>query len=194
MVNPEPEFRERWIKSRLNLDHHHPDVAKLESAIFLFCSGFAANPMRGQKLVIFGNNGVAKTKCCRAVKRWVHERKLELPLVQGEDLNAAVVECCMVNWAQRVDRMMAGDWDISHLISVPMAIIDDIGAEHDPTHVGAEKLYVILESREFKWTLITTNTSPDLWEEKFERRIADRLLRNSVMLDLSNVPSYSINT
>lgn len=195
MKNADEEFKRRWINSRLNLDKHHPDVARLEHETFEFCRGFCANPVRGKRLIVFGNNGVAKTKCARAVKRWVYERAQELPLVTSEDgTGAALVECIMVNWAHRVDRMFSGDWDIERYFTVDMLIVDDIGAEHDPNKSSLEKLYLILERRERKWTWINTNFPPDKWEEKFERRVADRLFRNSIHLDLTNVPSYSVNT
>jgi DNA replication protein DnaC len=72
-----------------------------------------------------------------------------------------------------------------------MAIIDDIGAEHDPSGYGREQLYLILSRREFRWNIITTNLNPSGWHERIERRIASRLYRNADHLDMSNVPDFS---
>ena len=97
----------------------------------------------------------------------------------------------MVNWPRRVDEMKAGDWSVDGLEEADLLILDDVGAEHDPSKVGLEKLYLILERREWRWTIVTTNEAPQFWEEKFERRIADRLMRNCEHVDLSDLPSYA---
>jgi hypothetical protein len=54
-----------------------------------------------------------------------------------------------------------------------------------------EKLYLILERRVAKWTVITTNVPPESWESKFERRIASRFLRNARHVSLADVPDYN---
>lgn len=123
----------------------------------------------------------------------MRDRAIDLPLVIGE-YGAMLAECTMVNWSEQVNAFKSGEWETEHLTEPAMLILDDIGAEHDPSKCGAEKLYMVLERREWKWTLITTNISASHWEQRFERRISDRLLRNSAIVDLTKVPSYSINT
>lgn len=193
------QFKRNWINKRLGLDHHHPDLAKLEDGVWDFCRGFAMNPKHGngKRLVIFGNNGVSKSRCARAIAKWVREKAIDLPLVPGYlpgDENMSTVSCELINWAEQVGRFKEGNWDIDALINIPMLILDDIGAEHDPSKAAQEKLYLILDRRERRWTVVTTNVVLSHWESRFERRVADRLFRNSTIIDLSRVPSYSQRT
>lgn len=172
------------------MQHYHPDVLKLENAIWKFCLGFSKNPRRGNRVVIFGKNGNGKSKSVRAVKRWVNERAIDLPFVIHND-SVAMATCTLINWASQVDQFKNGDWDIEEFIETDLLIIDDVGAEHDPSKAGAQKLYLILERREWKWTIITTNSPPSAWNTKFELRLADRLFRNCEHVDLSELPSFS---
>jgi DNA replication protein DnaC len=186
-------FKRNWINKRLNLDHHHPDLIHLEESIWSFCRGIAINPKQGKRYVIFGNNGTGKSRCSKAVSKWIKDRAMDLPLVDADE-GVRIVDCELVNWAVRVSAFYDGDFNIEPLFTATILILDDIGAEHDPKKIGVEKLYELLERREKKWTLITTNLPPKTWESRFERRISDRLFRNSVHVDLTNVTSYSINT
>jgi DNA replication protein DnaC len=75
-------------------------------------------------------------------------------------------------------------------IDASLLALDDVGAETDRHHVGTGKLCQILSRRERRFTIVTTNIQPDFWEVKFDRRVSDRFLRNSIVVDLSAVPSY----
>jgi len=72
-----------------------------------------------------------------------------------------------------------------------LLILDDVGAENDPWKVCADALCQILSRREQMFTVITTNVMPMAWGEKFDARICDRFLRNSVVIDLSDVKPYT---
>lgn len=193
MLNADDKFKRTWLKSRLGLTHHHCDLSRLEEEIFRFCQGFARSPWRGRRLVIYGNNGNGKSRTARAVQKWVDDRAVDLPLVNADE-GMRLCNSVLVNWAEQVDRFKQGLWEIGDLLDASLLIIDDIGAEHDPTKVGVEKLYLILERRANKWTLVTTNLFPKQWENQFDRRIADRLFRHADHVDLTRVPSYSIHT
>lgn len=104
------------------------------------------------------------------------------------------IDCVFVNWAARVSEFKSGSWGIDDMLDATVLILDDIGAEHDPTRAAVEKLYLILEHRENRHTWVTTNIPPGGWEQRFDRRIADRLFRNSVHVDMAKCPSYSPNT
>ena len=189
----EPEFKRQWINKRLGLDRHHPSVVELEGAVWDFCRAVADNPRRGKRYVVSGNNGCAKTRCARAIRKWIDDRAIDLPLVDCES-GLRTIDCLMVNWAERVGLMKQGHWDIDDMTDATVLILDDIGAEHDPSRAGVEKLYLVLENREKRHTWITTNLPPAQWEGRFDRRVADRLFRNSLHIDMSKCPSYSVNT
>jgi DNA replication protein DnaC len=91
-----------------------------------------------------------------------------------------------------VDDFKGGDYSVlGDMFEVDLLVIDDIGAEHDPSKSGVNKLCQILSRRETKFTVITSNISPAHWPERFDTRIADRLLRNSEVIELWSVPSYA---
>lgn len=194
MVRSSAAFRSNWLETRLRLNHHHPVIKKLEDVVWEFCVGFITNPARGKRLLLYGNNGTGKTRVSRAICRWVDERSHNMPLMETND-GQRVVESAFSFWPETVDLWKdRKDWNIDYLIDADLLVIDDIGAEHDPSKIGTEKLFRILERREKKWTIVTTNVIPTAWEERFERRVADRLFRNFTHVDLTQVPSYSINT
>lgn len=96
------------------------------------------------------------------------------------------------NWPAVVDGFKQSRWEvIEDMIPSQLLVLDDLGAEHDPSKIGTEKLYLILERREHCWTVITTNVSPDSWELKFERRVSSRFLRNARHISLADVPDYN---
>lgn len=78
------------------------------------------------------------------------------------------------------------------LMDHELIVLDDVGAENDPWKVCADKLCQIMSRRESKFAVVTTNAAPDKWTEVFDGRITDRFLRNSVLVDLSGVPSYAL--
>lgn len=182
-----------WLDKRLNLEPTHPDLHLLEDAIFRFACEFAANPRRGRRIVIHGANGTGKSRSMRAIKRFIDDRAIDMPLIYSSD-SPAIPDCVLVNWPARVDEFKSGLWTIDDLCECALLLLDDLGAEHDPSGVGTAKLYQILERRECRWTIITSNLTPDYWTAKWERRITDRLLRRAQLVDLSNVPSYSPQT
>lgn len=112
-----------------------------------------------------------------------------IPLVTCES-NSKIADAVFAHWPTVVDGFKTGQWDLTDLFNASLLVIDDIGAEHDPSKVGIEKLYMLLERRAAMWTIITTNIVPDLWEQRFERRIADRFFRNFYHIDLTDVPSF----
>lgn len=118
-----------------------------------------------------------------------------MPLVYRKDMNDEVglAWTQYAHWPSVIDEFQKTQ-DIAvieELNICSVAIIDDIGAEHDPSGFGREQLYLILSRREFRWNVISTNFPPEEWHNKFERRIASRLFRNAEHIDLSDVPDFS---
>ena len=98
-----------------------------------------------------------------------------------------------VNWPEVVDGFKEGLYGVvQDCFESSLLIIDDIGAEHDPSKNAADKVCQILSKREHKFNVITTNVHQTSWSNKFDMRIADRLLRNSVVVDLSDIESHSL--
>jgi DNA replication protein DnaC len=142
-------------------------------------------------MVIFGNNGSGKSHTAHAICSWSNRMAINLPLVTDNGVGARLATAEFHNWPNVVERLKCGEWElIEEMIPVNLLVIDDLGAEHDPSKMGIEKLYLLLERRETKWTVITTNVPPMEWENRFEKRIASRFLRNFVQVPLDETPDY----
>lgn len=143
-------------------------------------------------MVICGENGTGKTHVAKSILRWVHAvgHGKEWMTKPGELSRLSAIYW---HWPALIDSLKDGNWDLTKdCIDTPCLILDELGGGHDPSGVGVDKLCQILSRREFKWTLITTNIVPPFWEEKFDRRIASRFFRNSTVVDLGDVPDFSL--
>lgn len=170
---------------------HHPDITCLENEVYELVRGYRQNPAHGRRIVIYGGVGNGKTHCGKRLVRWANRAAMNLPLVRGDGAGGRLACALVIHWPTVVDDFKKGNWDLDDALEADLLVIDDIGAEHDPSSIGREKLYQLLERREGKWDFITTNIVPDEWETKFEFRIADRLFRNATHVDFTRVPSYS---
>lgn len=67
-----------------------------------------------------------------------------------------------------------------------LAVLDDVGADHDPSRVTASKTDRILRSRNGRWTIVTVNLSLAEIGDKLDNRIASFLIRdNNRFLEIS---------
>lgn len=141
-------------------------------------------------MIIYGNNGAGKSHTAKAMTSWAKKNAINLPLV-NDGMDVRLATSAFFNWPSVVNRLKAGEWElIEEMIPFDLLVLDDVGAEHDPSKVAMEKLYLLLERRENRWTVVTTNVSPESWESRFERRISSRLLRNFRHVSVQDVPDY----
>lgn len=189
------EKQRNWLNKWLPMVETHPQVKAAREALFNFCHEYSKSPDRGRTIVIYGENGSGKSRMVRSVIRWAQLCSGMMPEVYErltQQQNRAKPSAMLVSWAEIVDGFKRDEWMIlEDLQAANLLAIDDLGAEHDPSRIGVEKLYVLLSRRENSWNLITTNLSPSAWEQKFERRIASRLYRNALHLDMIQVPDFS---
>lgn len=150
------------------------------------------SPALGRRIVVYGGSGNGKTHVGKKIVRWANLVATNLPVVStGHGTQMKTPDAIFCHWPTVVDNFKSGDWDLEDFFNCSLLVIDDPGAEHDPSEVGRSKLYRLLEHRERKWTYISTNFGPDKWKQKFEFRIADRLFRNATHVDMSDCPSYA---
>lgn len=173
----------------------HPQLQAMANILFEFITDVYLR-QRGRVLILYGSNGCGKTHAVKAVRSWFNAMRTTIgPVHRGAttefESQVCLPDCNFVNWPGVVDGIKKEQWIIFENLMVDyVAIIDDLGAEHDPSGIGLEKLYLILNRREKMHTLITTNYGPELWESKFEKRITSRLFRDTIHVDLSQVPDY----
>jgi len=166
-------------------------LKELEREVGRFCFGAWLTPTTGRLLVLSGNNGTGKTKCAEAVRDWVAAVGHGKQFVKQVN-HISHLECLLWKWPEALDALKNQQWElVDGMMEATMLIIDELGGGHDPSRVGVDKLCQVLSRRERMWTMITTNVSPDAWQETFDRRVASRFFRNSTLIDLSNVPDFS---
>lgn len=182
-----------WLAKHLKLEtSRHPKLKDLELETGRFCADLWRTPERGRMLVLAGSNGTGKTHCAEAVRRWLALVGHSKQFVKRAD-HISYLDCLFWHWPNLLDELKNDGWDIvPDLFEATVLIIDDLGAEHDPSRVGMDKLCQVLSRREDMWTLITTNIVPSQWQQQFERRVASRLFRNTTLVDLSDVPDFCV--
>ncbi len=135
----------------------------------------AKRPVRGKPegrwLTLWGRSGTGKTMLARAIYEYFPRRASWLDWVgfcrryqSKEDVNNQLYRAC----------------------EAEVLVIDDAGAEHQtPATLG--QLHGLLQSRIRKWTVITSNLSPDTWRQRDER-IGSRLIRDrNVHVDCTTI-------
>lgn len=101
---------------------------------------------------------------------------------------------CRFSWTFIANKLRNGEYAIKEqLKEASVLILDDIGAENT-TEFLRGALYEILNSRLSKWTVITTNLSPNQIRDDFDFRIASRLIRgNNVVFYVPNAKDYAFS-
>lgn len=156
-----------------------------------FCGEMWREPTKGRMLVLAGENGSGKTHCAKAVRNWVQAVGYGNQFIEREN-HISHLDCLFWHWPGLLDTFKGGGWDVVRdMMETHCLILDELGGGHDPSRVGVDKLCQVLSRREQMWTLVTTNFLPDAWEQAFDRRVSSRLMRNSTLIDLSDVPDFS---
>jgi hypothetical protein len=170
VANPcRTEWQQRWLA----LDVTCPQVQAMADAVERWCARMIRNNRNESLLVLAGRSGIGKThaarnavKYCNAADMWsLDNRHYPHPPATG-----------FYHWPAISDGFKRGEF----------AIMEDLSA------LATDKLCQVLSRRERRHTIVTTNIEPEHWAAKFDARVADRFLRNSVILDLSKIDSYAL--
>ena len=153
---------------------------------------------RPQKLVLTGPSGCGKTALARALFRWANASAMSA-WGQGQGpWGETFPRVDFLRWQETSDLLEGAKSSMVEIlgdaIAHSMLVIDDIGAESDRFKSGKaiDALgYLLTRRQDFGFTMLTTNIPQDGWKDKWDARVADRLLRDSTIIDMSQVPSWS---
>ena len=182
----------KWQQKWLALDVVAPELQTLATEAERFCSRWFNNVTDKSLLVIVGVYGNGKTHTAKAIHRFCATAAVSAFETQkwGE---SKFPSACYIAWPEAADAFAEKQFGLMQdAFENDLVILDDIGAENDPWKICKDKLCQILSRRERKFTVVTTNISPTNWETQFDGRINDRLLRNSIIVDISSVPSFAM--
>ena len=186
------QCKSKWQQKWLKLDAYHPDLELLAGEAEKFCARWFNNSPRPALLVIVGDFGSGKTHTAKAIFRFCSAAAfsaLETKKWGADHVPSAI----FLDWPEVATEFAQSNFTIMQdAAETDLVVLDDVGSENDPWKVCSDKLCQILSRREKKFTVVTTNVSPANWTERFDGRINDRLMRNSVICDISTVPSYSL--
>ena len=105
----------------------------------------------------------------------------------------------MCRWSRLLGQLRSGEYHRLHVAAEDwFKAIDDLGtdalgADGEATQFAVSKMGDLLDRRLRKWTVITTNFSRKQIAEKFDVRIASRLMRHgSVIVDATGLRDYGL--
>jgi len=184
------EWNAKWLKLETL---GQPALEHLQAEAFHFCADYAKDQVKGRLLIIYGNNGVGKTLVAEGIARWAFESRNNYRKLKENETHVKVPDVKFARWPRFLDTLKNGDWEkVTEAMHVNLLVLDEIGGAHDPSGMGTDKLCSILSHRETKWTVITTNLTPENWENAFDRRIASRFFRNATHVEMNSVSDYNV--
>lgn len=182
-----------WQVRWLRLDCVHRKVQFAADEAMAFCKRWFTNSPHHTLLVLVGESGCGKSHIGKAIARYCESAASLAFDARKWDKGGRIPITTYVRWPEQTDHFKTGDYSMQEeMIDTDLLVLDDIGAEHDPSKNAADKLCQVLTRREKKFTVVTTNIKPLEWPTKFDTRIADRLMRNSVVVSMFDVGSYSL--
>lgn len=186
------ECQTPWGRKWLKLDCHDQRLQDMALRAEKFCGRWFRYQPRPSLLVLAGEPNSGKTHVAKKIASWAQSAAMKA-FEDGLDKTwKKLPSIVYLNWPEVVDAFRDNlNGTMDDMLSAGLLILDDVGAEYDPTKNATNRLCQILSRREKEFTVITTNINPVSWPESFDARICDRFLRNSEVVDLFGVPSYA---
>ncbi len=192
---PNNPLKTKWQAKFLGLEVHHPDLQAAGDEIEFFCNRWVRGDTQQSCLTIVGQPGCGKTHLLRRIERFARGAQVLAHQKRSETVGYVVTKIPPILywfWPVLADEFKRDqDWPKAEGMDADLLLWDDLGAENDPWKKCIDAACQIMSRREKKFTVITTNVVPDQWAERFDQRMADRFLRNSIIVDLLAVPSWA---
>jgi DNA replication protein DnaC len=185
-----------WQKKWLKLDCHSSNIQAMADLAEEFCRRWCRCDRDKTLLLLVGASNCGKTHVAKAIFNFARAAAFSVfERGRGQTWRNNVPSTAYFAWPAVVDGYKEGHYGChDDMMETDLLILDDVGAEHDPSKSANNKLCQVLSRRERMFTVITTNVPPERWTEAFDTRVADRLLRNSVVVNLTGLKSYAMLT
>ena len=148
-------------------------------------------------LTLLGTSGAGKTMLGRGIHTAVKELGLTKshvsdPVAEGiGSYYRAEYRVHIEKALEKALREREWDW-FDDVCKAKFALVDEICGIYVPADISAPKLCALAERRLNKWTVLTGNVSMETIKQKWDARIASRILRGgSIVLDV-DVPDYNL--
>lgn len=143
-------------------------------------------------LSLLGTSGAGKTMLAKIISA-LFRRYVDSDRIISETPSRIVrASGGFVKWSRVVQWLREGEYRCFEDISRDyFVVVDDIGSEN-PTDFTRAKLYEMFDAGEGKWRVWTANLSLAQIGEKFDTRIASRMIRNNAVVIDVDVPDYNL--
>jgi DNA replication protein DnaC len=169
----------------VGLDETDPGAEKLARSAEWFIQACLRDYRdKGHWLVVAGGMGIGKTHAAKRVCRYIGDHQIDR-WARGWFTATQIFAPVWIHWGD------AADWEsdfwedfLRHEVKpARCVVIDDMGAEANKFKGEGPRarLKALLDVCESKWLFATTNVPKREWEEKWDRRVADRLSKARYM-------------
>lgn len=167
-----------------------PALEKMLAAANSFVTDLIAGSPR-RWLSLTGTSGAGKTFLAEQIFRWYSKTPM---FHKRADYDRNIEAGNFVYWpevAKFLQQNKGGAW-VEEISRDAFMVIDDIGAARDNTGFITGELSTILGRRVGKWTILTANLSLPEIEEKIDRRVASRMIRDKNIVVDVDVIDYAL--
>lgn len=169
-----------------------PELVRMLSAARRFVSAMQLNETP-HWLCLLGPSGAGKTHLSKKIVRYWREKAGWWKLEAKGGTILQLKESRFVSWRAFMDRQKAGEFsEIDTLIQLPFVVIDDLGAEHDPSGFAKSRLDRIADARLNKWTVFTSNLLLGQIAKDIDPRISSRMIRGQNTVIETSAIDYSL--
>lgn len=192
---PKGDFNSRYFK----LERRDQETVIMIQEAERWAKAVMRNKGAEKIFILAGANGVGKTSVLKGMKKYFSACRMEVwrKGYWGTAKNDAPASVEFVEWSA-VSDIDQRDYPLlwEELVEPSILLLDDIGAEVDKFKSGAacKNLASLLSHRVGKYTATSTNILPAQWTAQWDKRVADRLARNSTVVCLSHSTSYALRT
>lgn len=190
-------LRTPWQRRILALQATHPSIQRMADATEAYAAGMMSGDHR-KRLVIIGGPGNGKTHVLECLWLWHRSIPVSRWPRGNKDGNTDGFACEFVDWPGLCRRAQKDGEDGQWLDAQQcgLLLLDDIGSEVDGFKSGEPTtlLRALLGARQQRWTVVTTNIPVANWRRSWDERVADRLFRDSRIVDLGDCPSFAFTS